>query len=228
MFEFYQLPDILICGIWRSLPWFCLFFRLEIRVVQNLITAVLEFIVMIFLQSYPPRRGQGEKKNPDVSDKQYSHARDFVEGLQLAQGGQSVSTSKYRDHREHTQNVVVSTEGYDMRTKVITYWDLDIVSFASFRILLYYERGMGKWESDIIIFIVIIFPFHGFSAVRLLARFALTETGNLTFSSFLFAVVLLGVQWVFRGFSGCDTENKRIKMMSISYHFIIWLLHNLG
>ncbi|XP_031552460.1 mRNA cap guanine-N7 methyltransferase-like [Actinia tenebrosa] len=54
------------------------------------------------LESYPPKRDGDTQASS--SEESYSHAKDFLEGLQS--GKTESSTSKYRDHRERSQKHV--------------------------------------------------------------------------------------------------------------------------
>lgn len=58
-----------------------------------------------FIKTYPPRQ-EGECLVSTAEDA-YTHAKDFLEGIQLNQD-KSSSTSKYRDHREKNLKHVVS------------------------------------------------------------------------------------------------------------------------
>ena len=59
-----------------------------------------------FIKTYPPRQ-EGENLVSSAEDA-YTHAKDFLEGIQLNQD-KSTSTSKYRDHREKNLKHVVSS-----------------------------------------------------------------------------------------------------------------------
>lgn len=59
-----------------------------------------------FIKTYPPRQ-EGECLVSTAEDA-YTHAKDFLEGIQLNQD-KSSSTSKYRDHREKNLKHVVSS-----------------------------------------------------------------------------------------------------------------------
>ena len=65
----------------------------------------LNFFFCLF-KTYPPRQ-EGESLVSTAEDA-YTHAKDFLEGIQLNQE-KSSSTSKYRDHREKNLKHVVST-----------------------------------------------------------------------------------------------------------------------
>ena len=69
------------------------------RVINKLIH------LSLLLQTYPPRQ-EGESLVSTAEDA-YTHAKDFLEGIQLNQEKTS-STSKYRDHREKNLKHVVS------------------------------------------------------------------------------------------------------------------------
>lgn len=62
--------------------------------------------LLLILQTYPPRQ-EGESLVSTAEDA-YTHAKDFLEGIQLNQE-KSSSTSKYRDHREKNLKHVVSS-----------------------------------------------------------------------------------------------------------------------
>ena len=66
----------------------------------------LTFFFCLF-KTYPPRQ-EGESLVSTAEDA-YTHAKDFLEGIQLNQE-KSSSTSKYRDHREKNLKHVVSTD----------------------------------------------------------------------------------------------------------------------
>lgn len=66
-----------------------------------------EMIFCLFpLKTYPPRQ-EGESLVSTAEDA-YTHAKDFLEGIQVNQEKLS-STSKYRDHREKNLKHVVSS-----------------------------------------------------------------------------------------------------------------------
>ena len=60
---------------------------------------------LFLLKTYPPRQ-EGDCLVSTAEDA-YTHAKDFLEGIQLNQD-KSSSTSKYRDHREKNLKHVVS------------------------------------------------------------------------------------------------------------------------
>ena len=65
----------------------------------------MSFLFVSF-KTYPPRQ-EGESLVSTAEDA-YTHAKDFLEGIQLNQE-KSSSTSKYRDHREKNLKHVVSS-----------------------------------------------------------------------------------------------------------------------
>ena len=73
--------------------------------------SVIRILFLIFffclIKTYPPRQ-EGESLVSTAEDA-YTHAKDFLEGIQLNQE-KSSSTSKYRDHREKNLKHVVSTD----------------------------------------------------------------------------------------------------------------------
>ena len=63
------------------------------------------FLFASSIKTYPPRL-ENESLVSSAEDA-YTHAKDFLEGIQLNQD-KSSSTSKYRDHREKNLKHVVS------------------------------------------------------------------------------------------------------------------------
>ena len=64
------------------------------------------FVLLTLVKTYPPR--QDDEELVSTVEDAYTHAKDFLEGIQLNQD-KSSSTTKYRDHREKTVKHVVST-----------------------------------------------------------------------------------------------------------------------
>ena len=72
--------------------------------------------LFVSLKTYPPRQ-EGESLVSTAEDA-YTHAKDFLEGIQLNQE-KSSSTSKYRDHREKNLKHVVSTMALSLLCSVL-------------------------------------------------------------------------------------------------------------